>query len=193
MKLDIQYNSQKNNESFGGKFPGYIQCFTTSAWMLMSYYSLEIDALDDKSLSKYLDDVEVTIESIPGVAEEIQKQDHSVLGKTSLFWEVQRAGITKWLQQKNVIGKAICNYTSSLSQVRKLLNDGPIIIGTNKMGGLPGGHIILAIGFDDIHIICHDPFGNANLNYSNSNGNSVYYEDTFLVKYFTNKMLFWRR
>lgn len=192
MKLDIQYNSQKNNESFGGKFPGYIQCFTTSAWMLMSYYSLEIDALDDKSLSKYLDDVEVTIGTTPGVAEEIQKQDHSVVGKTSLFWEVQRAGITKWLQQKNVIGKAICNYTSSLSQVRKLLNDGPVIIGTNKMGGLPGGHIILAIGFDDIHIICHDPFGNANLNYSNSNGNSVYYEDTFLVKYFTNKMLFWR-
>jgi hypothetical protein len=192
MKYDISYNSQRDNITFGGTFSGYSQCFSTSAWMFMSYYSLQIDALNDIELSKYLDDVEVTVGSTPGIAEEIQKQDHSIIGKTSLYWEVQRAGITKWLNNVGVKGKAICNYTASLSQAREILKQGPVIIGTNKLGNLPGGHIILGIGFDDIHIICHDPFGNANKNYLNTNGKEVYYEDSFLVKYFSNKLLYWR-
>ena len=190
--LDIGYNSQRDNDNFGGKFPGFSQCFSTSVWMLMSFYSLEIDALDDSALAKYVDDVEASVGTVPGLAEEMQKQDHSIVGRTSLFWEVQRAGLHLWLNNKGVKGQAICNYTASLSQARELLKDRPVIIGTSKMGGLPDGHIILGIGYDDINIICHDPFGDMSTSYINSNGKEVYYPDKELVKYFTNKIMYWQ-
>jgi hypothetical protein len=192
IKYDIKWNSQRNNFNFNGTFKGYAQCFSTCSWMLMSYYSLEIDALDDKALSKYVDDVEATVGSTPGLAEEIQANDHSITGKTSLYWEVQRIGITHWLKNLKVNGKAICEYNASFNRIKEILKTDPVIIGTNKMGSLPGGHIILGIGYDDIYTIINDPFGNAVKNYTDENGESVYYEDKFLNKYFTKRILYWK-
>lgn len=192
MKYDILNNNQRDNENFSGKFPGYAQCFSTSVWMGMSHYSLEIDALNDKALAKYVDDVEAAVGVKPGLAETIMSKDSSIKGKTSLFWKVQQFGMTAWLNGRGARGMAIFEENKSFSRIREILKNDPVIIGTSQMGGLPAGHIILGIGFDDIHIVCNDPFGNANTNYKDHSGASVYYEDTFLKKYFTGRLLYWK-
>ena len=73
MKHLINYNSQRDNISFAGKFPGFWQCFTTCSWMLMSYYCDKIKAGDDKGLSLYLDDVEAIVGK-PGIGEKIKNK-----------------------------------------------------------------------------------------------------------------------
>ena len=192
-KFDIGFNSQRDNENFNGKFPGYVQCFSTSVWMLMSYYSLQIDALNDKQLAKYVDDVEASVGSIPALAEELKKKDPSVTGKTSLLWMVQKAGLQLWLDNLKVKGKAVCELSADFSKIKTLLKDRPVVIGTSKMGGLPGGHIVLGIGYDDIHTVCHDPYGDARTKYKEQRGASVYYEDKFLEKYFSGRILYWEK
>jgi hypothetical protein len=192
MKYPILCNDQRDNENFTGKFPGYAQCFSTSVWMDMSHYSLEIDALDDKALAKYVDDVEAAVGIKPGLAETIMSKDPFIKGKTSLFWKVQQYGMTAWLNGRDVRGTAIFEENKKFSQIKEILKADPVIIGTNQMGGLPAGHIILGIGYDDIHIICNDPFGNAKTDYKDHDGASVYYEDEFLKKYFTGRLLYWR-
>jgi uncharacterized protein YvpB len=57
-----------------------------------------------------------------------------------------------------------------------------VIIGTFKLGGLPGGHIILLVGIDDYDYIVNDPFGNANTNYKDKNGAGVIYPKELIKK-----------
>lgn len=191
MIYNIAYNSQRDNDTFQGKFPGYAQCFSTCAWMLMSYYCKDIIATDDKTLAKYIDDVEFSVGSVPGLAEQLKERNPNITGRSSLFWDVQWYGIQTWLRNKKVQGNAFVKLNAPFESIRTQLESGPIIIGTNKFGTLPGGHIILGIGYDDENIICNDPYGNANDNYTNVNGSSVYYKDSFLRKYFTNRVLYW--
>jgi uncharacterized protein YvpB len=182
MKHDIKFNSQRDNLTFNDKFFGWQQCFTTSAFMLMSYYSKNIVATDDKELARYLDDIEVTIGN-KGIGEQIQEKNN-IKGATSLWWTVQQSGIEKWLKSAGVKGQVIykdCFY--SISDLPNLITNGPVILGTNKLGGLPGGHIILAIGYDDTGIICNDPYGNAGNGYQDKNGASVIYTYDFINKH----------
>ena len=182
MLLKIGYNTQRNNDSFGGKFPSWNQCFTTSAIMFMSYFTPSIKAEDDITLAKYLDDVEDTIGNA-GIGEEIARRDH-IQGSTSYWWSVQQAGITKWLNNNGIQGKALFKESvHSLTDLPGILDKhGPVILATDKMGGLPGGHIILAIGYDSTGIIFNDPFGNATTGYQNTNGANVLYSYEFLMK-----------
>lgn len=177
MNQDVGYNSQRNNENFNGKFSGFKQCFSTCAWMLLSYYTDKIKADDDKGLASYLDDVEVTV-GHPGIAEEIYKA-HS---PSSFFWEVQAAGITKWLNGEGITGRAVfCEGTKSFFEMKPMLQDGPVILGTWKLAGLPNGHIILVTGYTDTAIICNDPFGDARTNYQDTNGKNVEYSFPFIM------------
>ncbi len=191
-KFEIPSNDQRDNLNFSGKFPGYAQCFSTSVWMDMSHYSLEIDALDDVALSKYVDDVEAAVGTKSGLAEIVMSKDPAIKGKTSLFWKVQQYGMSIWLANKGVKGQSVFEENKPYSRIKEILKTDPVVIGTNTMGGLPAGHIVLAIGYDNIHIIVNDPFGNANTNYTDHKGGSVYYKDDFLKKYFTGRLLYWK-
>ena len=73
------------------------------------------------------------------------------------------------------------------------LNINPVILQTYKMGGLKGGHIILAIGYQNENIICHDPFGNALSKYTDHNGMAVHYPVNFLKPYLMKKarLMYW--
>jgi hypothetical protein len=193
MKYDIAYNNQKDNVNFNGKFSGYAQCFSTSVWTAMSFFSLEIDATNDLTLSKYVDDVEASVGNIPGLAEIIIKQNHSITGRTSLFWDVQRIGMTMWLNNLGVKGKAVVELNAPYTRIKEVLDMAtPIVIGTDKMGNLPGGHIVLSVGKTDVQTIVHDPFGNPTTNYTNANGKYIYLMDSYLSKYFSNKILYWK-
>lgn len=181
MKYDIDYNSQRDNYSFNGKFKGFIQCFSTSSFMLMSYFSNNMKG--DDRLKEYVDDVESTVGK-PGIAEKVKKKFNWITGRTSLWWLVQKYGIEKWLWNNGVEGDCIfsdCEH--SIYKLPELLKISPVILGTNKIGGLKGGHIILVIGYESGVFICHDPYGNARHNYKDHNGDSVEYTLEYLKKY----------
>jgi len=180
MKHNIKYNSQRDNYSFKGKFKAWWQCFSTSSWMFMSFYSGLIDGKDDNGLSIYLDDVETKVGK-PGIGEIIKRKYKWITGGTSFWWLVQKAGIGKYLNADGIEGKAIfIDRIINYEKLRTLIKRGPVILQTKKIGRLPSGHIILAIGYDKSGIICHDPFGNAMTFYSDKDGKAVKYPDDYL-------------
>ncbi len=64
----------------------------------------------------------------------------------------------------------------SLICLSKYLKSGPVILGTKKLGGLRGGHIILLVRKDTKGFYVNDPFGDGlNSNYINQNGYNVFY------------------
>jgi hypothetical protein len=183
----IGYNSQRNNYSFGGTFKAFWQCFSTSAWMLMSFYSSRYKADDDQGLAEYLDDVEWTIGK-RGIAEKtIQKLKFKISGGSSYWWLVQKAGIEVWLSyQADVVGECVFyDGTMPIAELADILKTNPVILATNKLGGLPGGHIILAVGYNALNdsLICNDPFGNARVKYQSENGEGVEYPIDWLKPY----------
>ena len=184
MKYDIRFNSQRDNFSFNGKFKGWSQCFSTSVWMLMSYFCKDIVANDDKYLSKYVDDVESTVGK-PGIAEKVVRKFKWITGKTSLWWLVQKEGLEKWMWDRGVKGNAIfSDCENDFGDLPSLLKHGPVILGTKKIGGLKGGHIILIIGYENnCMFICNDPYGDAGTDYKIHNGEGVLYSYSWLKKY----------
>ncbi|PKL35881.1 MAG: hypothetical protein CVV44_20405 [Spirochaetae bacterium HGW-Spirochaetae-1] len=194
MNNRVKYNSQRDNINFGGKFPGFWQCFSTCSWMLISF--MAGTSPGDDGLALYLDDVEVSIGK-PGVGEIIRRKYNWIKGHTSFWWLVQQAGIEKWLKDFGVGGRAVFrDMDIGFNSIRDLLESGPIILGTNKIGGLPGGHIILVTGYTDKGFIVNDPYGDALTGYNSDNGDSVVYPDEYLKKYSADngriRCLYWR-
>lgn len=182
----IGYNSQRDNISFGGKFKAFWQCFSTSSWMFMSYYSPRYMVGDDRTLAEYLDDVELSIGK-RGIAEKtIARLGLKITKNSSLYWVIQQSGIDLWLAMAGIRGKAIFHDASfPIYSLPTLLKSGPVIIGTKKMGGLPGGHIILLVDYDpqSNDFIVNDPFGNARTNYASQSGQLIRYNAEWLRKY----------
>jgi hypothetical protein len=177
----IGYNSQRDNFDFKGLFSASCQCFSTSAWMLLSFYVKSIIATDDQGLKRYVDDVSDTV-GVPGVGEKIKRLHSYISGNSAYWWDVQKAGIESWLDHlggRCVFKDGNCTMTELVEQLSK----GPVIIGTNKMGGLPGGHIILAVDCEGKSLICNDPYGNALTSYRNVNGEMVYYPIDWIRKF----------
>ena len=143
-----------------------MQCFATSAWMFLSFYAPEkYRGDDDDALSWFVGDV-----TMKAASDEFE-------------WSAQAAMIQKYLDAAGV-GKTVKlgidlntgNPLTPADQLRALLTAGPVIVGTKKMGNLPGGHIILAVdNAPDGDFFCHDPYGDARLNYSSADGKGVKY------------------
>ncbi len=197
----IGYNSQRNNYSFAGKFSAWSQCFSTAAWMFMSFYTPTIEAEDDNGLMNYIDDVEAVVGK-PGIGEKIKNKYSWITGNTSLWWLTQKEGIENYLWKAGVIGQAIFKDGDYLiSDLPNLLEKGPIILGTNKLGGLPGGHIILLIDYDKFNyaFLVNDSFGDAKYHYVNQNGNSIIYQENFLKQFIAIKntdkcrIIYWKK
>ena len=151
--------------------------------MFLSRYISKFKGNDDKGLAKYLDDVEDSVGK-PGIGEEIKRRYSWITGSTSYWWLVQEAGINKWLKNNGVNRKVtFSNKKTPFEDLRKLILESPVIIHTKKLGGLRGGHIILAVGYDEDNIICHDPFGNAKSNYALKMGRNQKYPDEMLIKH----------
>jgi len=183
----ITYNSQRNNIDFAGKFPAFHQCFSTCSFMLMSYYTDQIEGSDDEMLSRYLDDVEASI-GTAGIAEKIKQKYKWITGDTSYWWLVQKAGIEEWLWRQGVGGQCVFNDGGlPISSLPEILKNAPVILQTNKMGGLPGGHIVLAVDFDSESnsLIMNDPFGNARTRYVSDDGADVPYFLPWLIPFIT--------
>ena len=155
----IGYNSQRNNPAVNG-IPGASQCFATVAWMFISFYRAGIKADDDAGLKKYI--AELTAQ---GAYREYE-------------WLSQKNLIQKYLNDVLYLGVDLDTGAglATPDELRFALKCGPVIIGTKKMAGLPGGHIILGVDvLPDGKILCHDPYGDANTGYKDPNGENVIY------------------
>lgn len=178
----IGYNTQRNNFDFNGKFPGSCQCFATSAWMFMSHYNQDIKYDDDTALSSYVDDVSDAVGKA-GIGEKVKQMISRITGNSAYWWDVQKSGISKWLGVTNIVFKSNVSY----AEILELSMEKPVICGTSKLGGLPGGHIILAV--DNVVnngvqcLLCNDPYGDANTFYKNQNGACVIYGPDMASKF----------
>ena len=134
--------------------------------MFLSFYSAHYLAGDDVGLKQYITDLTATSSG------------------NEFEWLTQAAMVEKYLQKAGVVGEM--KYGIDLNTGRGLLTpaslkaklvNGPVIIGTNKMCGLPGGHIILGIdnGSADELVVCNDPYGDARTMYKDVYGEDVIY------------------
>ena len=160
MSRNIGYNKQRNNIT-ENNLNGYKQCFFTVAWMLMSFYTEYIIAADDQSLANYVLYCEHLIKGVehPG-----------------FLFTVQRQAIAKYLADNGYYGNVNFSETYHVDDLYQLVQKVPVIVGTERLGGLPDGHIIL---LNDVNgpdaFDSNDPFGNANTNYADDNGEQVLY------------------
>ena len=164
----VGYNCQRDNFTIDG-IPGSSQCFATSAWMFLSFYSPHYAAGDDVGLKQYISDVTAT-------------------NSTNEYeWAAHQAMITKYMSRAGVSGTVKLginldngNGLLTPTDLYDKLTIGPVIIGTKKMAGLPGGHIILGVDVapNGAGVICNDPYGSALTGYSDHNGEAVIYPVT---------------
>lgn len=172
--FQIKYNPQLDNENYKGSFPGSIQCFGTSAVMFASNWDRRYETKAFETA--YIDDVEATVGK-KGTAENVKGWS----GRSSQWWSVHLAALKKILPNQNIV------YSSNmtLSNMIHILKTSPVIFGTSKMGNLPGGHIVLVVGYDPLtdSFILEDPFGNPNTNYRDRNGHQVKVKRSYLQKH----------
>jgi hypothetical protein len=186
----IGYNSQRDNYDFSGSFRGWQQCFSTAVWMMMSFWTDKIKFDDDTALSKYVDDVSDAV-GTPGIGEKIKAEHKEIIGNTAYWWAVHQVGINTYLSACEISGKCIHKSNASYKDIYQLLEKGPVVIGTDKFAGLPGGHIILGIDQAGGGVIVNDPYGDANSMYKNVNGAGVLYPNVLLNPHISGNILYW--
>lgn len=181
----VKYNRQTDNKDFPALRP-WQQCFSTSAWMLLGYLCPELyDGSDDAGLAKLVEDVSNHV-GAAGIGETIMAQQKlDPHNESAYIWIVWKMVLKKYLTDGGKNGTVVyMDGNCSLENLYKALDVCPVIVGTYKMGGLPGGHIILVTGYtDECSFICHDPFGNANSGYKDKNGENVVYSKDYLTTY----------
>ena len=161
---NIGYNSQIDNFVVAG-IGGSSQCFATSAWMFLSWYAPDhYKVNDDKGLMQYVEDITASAAS-----DEYEWSRHQYMIQKYLTSAGVKGSVKLGIDLNT--GKPTCH----IEGLKALLSCGPVIIGTKKMAGLPGGHLILGVDNADTGIICNDPYGNALTGYSDKNGSGVIY------------------
>lgn len=174
----VGYNSQRDNYDFGGLFKAACQCFSTAAWMFMSWFDEKIIAGDDVALKGYVDNVSDIVGSA-GIGERIKRNFSFITGNSAYWWQVHKAAI----EERLCFPVTFRDGDMTLAELIEKVRLGPVIVGTNKLGGLPGGHIILLVDTDGISFTVNDPYGNAVSRYANKNGEAVSYPIDWLKQY----------
>lgn len=177
----VVYNSQRDNFDFNHQFKASCQCFATSAWMFMSWYDDKIHGDDDTALKDYVDNVSDAVGS-PGIGERIKRKFAFITGNAAYWWQVHKAAI----EERLCFPVQFRDGDMTLSELTEAVRLGPVIIGTSKLGGLPGGHIILLVDTDGINFYANDPYGNAYSRYSDTHGANVCYPIEWFVKFIGN-------
>jgi hypothetical protein len=143
-------NDQNDNFNFDGKFYGSIQCFSTSCFQLASYLApWRYQALNDIQLANYIRDILKAHGEAP---------DNF---KDTFTGDVQKIGLQKCLDDAGAKYRVEFLAPARETDLLYGLNYSPVILGTEKLGGLPGGHVVTIINdLGDAWEIA-DTFGNA--------------------------------
>jgi hypothetical protein len=160
--------------------------------MLLSFWAGDTyKGDDDKGLSAYADDV-CDIVGKPGIGEEVKEEHPEISGNSAYWWQVHFAAIDKYLHAADIKGNAVWVKNATYDTIVSLLDKGPVVCGTSKLGGLPAGHIILAVDkTPEGSIVFNDPYGDANTEYKNSNGAGVIYPKSLYEHNFSGNILYW--
>lgn len=175
------YINQRKQKNWAGKLSGYRQCFYSAAVIFQSYFLTAITNWKT-FYEEYVDSTEATVGK-PGIAERLFP---NLTGRTGAFWAVHLAAIKENVPFKNFQFKE----NLSFEELKKIIETRPAIIGTNKIGGLPGGHIIVAVRNAPGGVVVKDSYGNANTNYKDHNGDEIVIKDELLKKHFAKRAIY---
>jgi hypothetical protein len=168
------HNSQGNNINFDKEISGWIQCFATSDWMFLSYLTDGYyDINDDVGIARFLTTLLTGGEDVGAEPRPIPKNHDEMFLWSKNFDMIKKylliAGCNKKIEYSGDNG-------FSFDQIYGILKSRPMIIGTYKIGGLPGGHIIVADHIDpNGDIVVKDPAGDARMNYKAGSGDGAVY------------------
>jgi len=180
----IIWNLQTNNQPFPG-IPGSSQCGYTSLSRVMAQifpelYNLPDEKEVDKNIAILIDDMEPKIGK-PGWGEKfltsVTGGRYKSSSRIGSYLDVYNA----YLKDK-LIGTG---YTTSFAANGGLWKDVEFALDCEMVvmiGTLitPSGHFISLVGQEDDNYIVLDPYGNANTNYTDRNGNRVKYNKKWL-------------
>lgn len=179
----IQYNSQRDNYSFAGKFKAWSQCFSTSVWMLICYWLKK--PCTDFELAQYVSEVEIMVGGNGRIARRVTAWAKWISGYTSLWWLVQKEGIKEYLSELN--GTVIFRENNGTwDEVVTALKHGPVVIATHALPGIRGGHIVLIVDSDADTWVVHDPFGDATTGYLVTDGSNRRYSKEWFRRFTEN-------
>ena len=160
----VKYFSQRDNETRDGKVNGHNMCNLTSLAMVM-----ESKGIDVGNGNKQYED------RLYEIAKEMNMGGEKLWERTS---EVYKR-IIKYVNEKNNNNYVIeikdkkSDLINFEQKVKNLLdNDNPVIVS----GDFPMRHIVTIVGYDKEGWIVHDPYGNANTKYRDTNGKYVHYK-----------------
>ena len=159
----VKYHSQRDNETKDGKVNGHNMCQLTSLAMIMEYKGIEIGNGDKQYEDKLYE-----------IAKRIGKGDNKLWDQTEDVYKEIINYINKINNENNLI-VVISNLRKIdfESNVKKLIDQGKPVIAS---GNFPNGHVIVIVGYDKKGWIAHDPYGDANTKYKNTNGMYVRYK-----------------
>ena len=184
----IKWNRQDNNGKVGFITPGS-QCGYTSVAMALS--TVYPEAESDTFIEKMVDDMEPMVGK-PGWGEKFFQRKGWKGGwiYSQVFGGKARAGAymelyAEWLRDfikdnKLNVEVVFVPENGKWEDVRALLKKGfPVVLGTRI---LPSGHFIVVVSYDEEkdEYTAKDPWGDANTNYKNKNGDNVKYSQKML-------------
>jgi len=163
IKLDIQYNSQRNNFEWGGRLRFFVQCWYTSCVMFLSGF---LGKRSEKFERAYVDTTESKVGK-DGIAEKLMAKIPWLRRlvrngmRSGAFYLVHVEAIKDYLgaagYDRNLV---ICKRNNGTwKEVSRSLKNGfPVILSTKLTSS---GHIVLVVGEDSANWIVHDPYGDA--------------------------------
>ena len=160
----VQYHSQRDNTTKDGVVNGHNMCQLTSLAMVMEHKGIEIGNGD----KQYEDKLYEIAKKLGMGGEELWKETRDVY-----------QSIIEYLNKENKTNYGINVLDEETVKTRfedfaKSLIDQNIPVIAS--GNFPNGHVIVIVGYDKEGWIAHDPYGDANTKYKNTNGMYVRYK-----------------
>jgi|SRR6185436_19441663 len=182
--IQIVYNSQRDNDNWGGVLPYWAQCAYTSFIMFLSNW-ISI-ARTKEYETAYVDDTEALVGK-PGIAEEAEKKYPWIKGRTGAWFYVHRDACAQRLAAAGVKGQMVCrageplgggriNYGTTEEISAALKSGSPVVVSTKLTDQ---GHVVLIVGETFDAWILEDPYGDARTQYRDPNGHQVQYLKTW--------------
>jgi hypothetical protein len=107
------------------------------------------------------------------IAKEMKLGEENLWNETRLVYKE----IFKYINEKNntdyIIEIKDATKVDFEKEVKKLIDQNKPVIAS---GNFPNGHIIAIVGYDNEGWIVHDPYGNANTRFKDTNGRYVHYK-----------------
>lgn len=167
----------------GKKISGWVQCFTASAWNYLSWMTDNFFQFGDKIATlRYLTYI------LTGGRNEFDQETEIPSDHDAMFmYEKQLFAMNHYLHDIAFSDKRMNGFIGdggSYDAVLQIAKKRPVIVGTYKIGGLPGGHVMILDHTGNNFNVMIDPAGDARTNYKIPSGYGVEYSDSMCREHF---------